>query len=101
MVMRMSKHSKVLVLALAGGCFSGCLPTSSSFAIVVTRLGDCGCSQYDDGIFQPAWSPDGNHLAFVNSSAYPPGYEFWQAILVADLRGGPLGICTAIQGAWN
>jgi TolB protein len=65
------------------------LTASTSGATIVARVTDCTtCSPYEDGSYQPAWSPDGNFLAYVTSNSYPPWYEFWQSIYVSPLHGG-------------
>lgn len=52
-------------------------------------LGDCSCSEYEAGSYQPAFSPRGSYLATVNSNWYPPSYFFWESIAAYAYPTGP------------
>jgi Tol biopolymer transport system component len=42
--------------------------------------GEC-CGEYDFGQYEPAYAPNSNELAFVTSNAYPPWFEYWEALV--------------------
>jgi hypothetical protein len=60
----------------------GLAVTATWLAAERPAFGDCGCSIYDFGAYQPAYVPHINQLAFATTSnAYPPWFEFWEAIV--------------------
>ena len=57
--------------------------------MTVRSLTDCTCPQYEYGWRDPAWSPQGNYVAYVGENAYPPIYELWEYVHVQRPDGQP------------
>lgn len=51
-------------------------------------LDDCTCAWYEDGSYDPAWSPRGNYLAAISSSVDPSSYFFWSSVVAMPLASG-------------